>query len=109
MAANFELNLKKETSHTTNKKISVSQMTPIIGFQLDIVGWMNSASTKLTSGAGIITYVIPPTETIQPLEGAVPCLNGYTMTGETSNISYQTMAVGATSFFTQAFQGMPTS
>ena len=87
----------------------MSQLTPIVGFQLDIVGWMNRASTTLTSGAGIITYVIPPTETIQPLEGAVPCLNDVGMTAETSNISYQTMAVGPTSYFTQAFQGMPTS
>jgi hypothetical protein len=107
-AANYFLNLKDETGHTTNKKITVSQLTSIIGFQLDIVGWMNRASTTLTSGAGLITYVIPPAETVQPLEGGVPCLNDYALTGETSNISYQTMAVGATSSFTQSFQGMPT-
>lgn len=108
-AANFLLNLKDEISHTTNKKIKVSQLTPIIGFQLDIVGWMNAAYTTLTSGAGVITYVIPPTESIQPLDGGVPCLDQFTMTGEGSNTSYQTVAVGATSYFTQAFQGLPIS
>lgn len=102
------LNLENETSHTTNQKITVGQMAPIIGFQLDIVGWMNRAATTLTSGAGIITYSIPPNETLQPLEETLPCLDSssITKTAETSNVSYQTVAVGKTDSFTQAFQAI---
>jgi hypothetical protein len=102
------LNLEKETSQATNQKITVDQMASIIGFQLDIVGWMNFAATKLTSGAGIITYSIPPNETLQPLEKTLPCLDSsrIQITGETSNVSYQAMAVGETHSFTQAFQAI---
>jgi hypothetical protein len=104
----FVLALENETSHTTNQKITVAEMAPIIGFQLDIVGWMNSAATTLTSGAGIITYSVLLNETLQPLEETLPCLNSstITITGETSNVSYQTMAVGKTRSFTQAFQAI---
>ena len=102
------LALENETSHTTNEKITVAEMAPIIGFQLDIVGWMNGAATVLTSGAGIITYSVLANETVQPLEETISCLNSSTIpiTVETSNVSYQTMAVGKTRSFTQAFQAI---
>jgi hypothetical protein len=104
----FELHLENETSHTTHQEITVDQMAPIIGFQLDIVGWANGAATTLTSGAGIITYSIPPNETLLPLEDTLPCLNSSTIaiTVETSNVSYQAMTVGQTQSFTQAFQAI---
>jgi hypothetical protein len=102
------LDLEKEISQTTNQKITVDQMAPIIGFQLDIVGWMNGVATTLSSGAGIITYSIPANETLQPFEVTLPCLNSskITITAETSNVSYQAMAVGETHSFTQAFQAI---
>jgi hypothetical protein len=106
-AARYALDLFAETTHTTNQPVTVNELAPIIGFQLDIVGWMNAASTLLISGAGVITYTIPPGQTVAPLDVDLDCLNSSRIgiTVETSNVSYQTMAVGKTGTFTQAFQG----
>jgi len=105
------LELVKEISHITNKKITIGEMAPIIGFQLDIVGWMNGAATTLTSGAGVITYSIPANETVTPLNQTISCLNSSTIaiTAETSNVSCQTMAAAPTGSFQQAFQAIATN
>jgi hypothetical protein len=36
--------------------VTAADLAPIVAFQLDLVGWANSAKTVFTSGAGTITY-----------------------------------------------------
>jgi hypothetical protein len=72
-------------------------VAPILAFQMNLVGPGNGAFTRLTSGAGTITYEATTALTAQG-KPPVPPQEGSTSTvytGETSNVRYAELATGA--------------
>ena len=71
---------------TDGKKVAPNQLTPIVAFEVDLVGFVNFARANLISGAGIINYI-----SSSALVASQPVAPGiqFTDTGETSNIQYQ--------------------
>jgi hypothetical protein len=66
------------------------EIAPIIAFELNLVGPVNGESTILSSGAGKITYAANTSMT--PLSSEPACAESGSVTGETANSVYSTMA-----------------
>jgi hypothetical protein len=81
-------------------KEELSQMSPIVAFQLDFVG-KDGTIAVLTSGAGTITYTTSPALTALP---DFPRFVEYDEpTGEGANSVYSSLPLGSRTTFTQSF------
>jgi hypothetical protein len=78
-----------------------AQVAPIVAFELNLVGPINSESAVLSSGAGTITYsaVSPLTALLQE---PVCTESGY-ITAETANSFYSVLPDSAANSLTQSF------
>jgi hypothetical protein len=92
-------------------KVTASDLAPIVGFEVNIVGWANAENARFLSGAGTITYSAEDGTWLLPSADGLPCLTKANLisTGETSNISYAYMARDPAPSITQPFQAISTS
>jgi hypothetical protein len=99
-------NLQKTVATKTIVLLSVPGVTavdlsPIIAFQFNIVSFLNSTSTVLSSGAGTITYTATSPLTVLNSEPA--CAESGFITAETANTVYGLLPSGASNTLTQTF------
>jgi hypothetical protein len=78
--------------------------TPIIAFQLDIVGESGGNKSIMKSGAGQIIYTSSSPMTV--LQKHPPGTKG-TLTEETANSAYSELPAGPSNTFTQTFTVEP--
>ena len=83
-------------------------MSPILAFQMNMVGAGNGAHTDLTSGAGTITYEATTPLTPEGKPPVPPAETHTVFTEETSNVLYAELATGARQKIVQRFRA-PTS
>jgi hypothetical protein len=84
---------------------NLTQMSPIVAFQLDFVG-KDGATAVLASGAGTITYTASPALTALP---DFPTFVEYAeQTGEGANSVYSLLPLGSNATFTQSFAAAAT-
>jgi hypothetical protein len=81
--------------------VTAADLAPIVAFQLDFVDWANGGNTKLSSGAGSITYSATVPMTVTDTEPA--CVDWSYVTVESANSVYGPMPVGSGTTFTQSF------
>jgi hypothetical protein len=87
--------------------VTAADLAPIVAFQLNFVDWANGGTTKLSSGAGSITYTASTPMTITDTEPA--CVDWNYATVEAANSIYGPMPEGSNTTFTQSFAvGPPT-
>jgi len=70
----------------TQQNVTEDQLSPVIGFQLDVVGFSNGSQADLISGAGFISY-----DSFVPLfagQGKLAPIS-YIATAETSDVRYE--------------------
>ena len=92
-------------------KVTGSDLAPIVGFQVNIVGWANAENARFLSGAGTITYSAAAGTWLTPSGDNLPCLTRANLisTGETSNVSYAYVARDPAPYVTQSFQAISAS
>jgi putative hemolysin len=73
--------------------VSSADLSPIVAFELDIVGFDNGQSTTLSSGAGTITYTAVNAMTVVNAERSYCEFDGGTL--ETANTSYGELPTGS--------------
>lgn len=89
-----------DLSTDVGPKEQLTQMSPIVAFQLDFVG-KDGTVAVLTSGAGTITYTVSPALTALP---DFPSFVEYDEpTGEGANSVYSLLPLGSQTSFTQSF------
>jgi len=81
--------------------VSSSDIAPIIAFELNLVGPVNSESAVLSSGAGTITY--QAATPLTALASEPPCAESGYITAETANSLYSTMPAGSGTQLSQTF------
>jgi hypothetical protein len=86
-------------------KVTTADLAPIVAFQLDFVDWANGGTTKLSSGAGAITFTASNQMTALNTEPA--CVDWDYVTVETANSIYGPLPNGSSQTFTQSFATGP--
>ncbi|HEY4012938.1 MAG TPA: hypothetical protein VGM06_06355 [Polyangiaceae bacterium] len=84
----------------------MTEPTPILTLQLDIVGWSDLCEATFQSGAGTITYSAANALTAEahiPSCAVSQAFGLEYITGETSTSSYGTLPTGSSTTFTQEF------
>ncbi len=81
--------------------ISSADLSPIVAFELDIVGFDNGQSTTLSSGSGTITYTATNAMTVANEEPSYCEFVGGT--AETANTAYGELPTGSSTAFVQTF------
>jgi hypothetical protein len=81
--------------------VSSADLSPIVAFELDIVGYDNGQSTTLSSGSGTITYTATNAMTVANAEPAYCEFDGGTV--ETANTAYGELPTGSSATFVQSF------
>jgi hypothetical protein len=81
--------------------VTPDELSPIIAFELNLVGPFNGESTVLSSGAGTIVYHASAPLTV--LSQEPPCAESNYSTAETANSIYGSLPVGPDNTFTQSF------
>ncbi|HXW72059.1 MAG TPA: hypothetical protein VEK34_11545, partial [Methylocella sp.] len=81
--------------------VSSADLSPIVAFELDIVGYDNGQSTTLSSGSGTITYTAANAMTVVNAEPSYCEFDGGTL--ETANTSYGELPTGSSATFVQTF------
>ena len=81
--------------------VSSADLSPIVAFELDIVGYDNGQSTTLSSGSGTITYTAADTMAVVNAEPACCEFDGGTL--ETANTAYGELPTGSSATFVQTF------
>ncbi|HLI85058.1 MAG TPA: hypothetical protein VKV17_14140 [Bryobacteraceae bacterium] len=81
--------------------VSAADLSPIVAFELDIVGYDNGQSTTLSSGSGTITYTAANAMTVANAEPSYCEFDGGT--GETANTVYGELPTGSSTSFVQTF------
>ena len=87
--------------------VSSADLSPIVAFELDIVGYDNGQSTKLSSGSGTITYTAANAMTVANAEPSYCEFQGGTL--ETANTSYGELPTGSNATFVQTFNTSSTT
>jgi hypothetical protein len=95
-----------KTVSRVDKKLSdiggnSSKIAPIIAFQLNLVGPVNSEAAVLSSGAG--TFVYQATNSMTALTSEPQCAESGYITAETANSLYDSLPGAASTTFTQGF------
>ena len=85
----------------TNIGEAASDLSPIIAFEVNLVGPPGGNSTSFTSGAGTITYSATNVLTALPIEPG--CAEALVTTGEMSNAVYGELPSTPSTSFTQTF------
>jgi hypothetical protein len=96
----------KLLSNITQNLLSIAGVTsaflsPIIAFELNLVGPVNSASAVLSSGAGTITYTASNLLTV--LNREPQCAESGYVTAETANSVYGPLSATISETYTQSF------
>ena len=86
---------------TSISGVNSSDLAPITGFELNLVGPVNGESAVLSSGAGYITYTA--SSVLTPLSGEPPCTESGYVTAEKANSFYAELPAQPNTAFTQAF------
>jgi hypothetical protein len=81
--------------------VSSADLSPIVAFELDIVGYDNAQSTTLSSGSGTITYTAANAMTVVNAEPSCCEFDGGTL--ETANTVYGELPTGSSATFVQTF------
>jgi hypothetical protein len=81
--------------------VSSADLSPIVAFELDIVGYDNGQSTTLSSGSGTITYTAANALTVVNAEPSCCEFDGGTL--ETANTVYGELPTGSSATFVQTF------
>jgi hypothetical protein len=81
--------------------VSSADLSPIVAFELDIVGYDNGQSTTLSSGSGTITYTAANAMTVANAEPSYCEFDGGTL--ETANTAYGELPTGSSATFVQTF------
>jgi hypothetical protein len=81
--------------------VSSTDLSPIVGFELDIVGFDNGQSTTLSSASGTITYASANAMTVVNSEPSCCEFDGGTL--ETANTVYGELPTGSSTIFVQTF------
>jgi hypothetical protein len=81
--------------------ISSAHLSPIVAFELDIVGYDNSHPTTLSSGSGTITYTAANAMTVANAEPSYCAFDGGST--ETANTAYGELPTGSSATFVQTF------
>jgi hypothetical protein len=81
--------------------VSSADLSPIVAFELDIVGHDNGQSTNLSSGSGTITYTAANAMTVVNAEPSCCEFDGGTL--ETANTVYGELPTGSSASFVQTF------
>jgi hypothetical protein len=81
--------------------VSSADLSPIVAFELDIVGYDNGQSTTLSSGSGTITYTAVNPMTVANEEPSYCEFDGGTL--ETANTTYGELPTGSSVTFVQTF------
>ena len=81
--------------------VSSADLSPIVAFELDIVGYDNGQSTTLSSGSGTITYTAANAMTVVNAEPSCCEFDGGTE--ETANTAYGELPTGSSTTFVQTF------
>jgi putative hemolysin len=81
--------------------VSSADLSPIVAFELDIVGYDNGQSTTLSSGSGTITYTAANAMTVVNAEPSYCEFDGGTL--ETANTAYGELPTGSSTTFVQTF------
>jgi hypothetical protein len=86
---------------TSLSGVTASDLAPIIAFELNLVGPVNSESAVLSSGAGSIIY--EATTPLTVLSSEPSCAESGYITAETANSIYGVMNAGPSVDFSQSF------
>ena len=81
--------------------VSSADLSPIVAFELDIVGFDNGQSTTLSSGSGTIVYTALNAMTVVNAEPSCCEFDGGTE--ETANTAYGELPTGSSNSFVQTF------
>jgi hypothetical protein len=81
--------------------VTSADIAPIIAFELNLVGPVNSESVVLSSGAGKITY--QATTPLTALDAEPTCAESGYVTAETANSLYSALPTGANTQLSQTF------
>jgi hypothetical protein len=91
----------KALALTSIPGVQTGKLAPIIAFELNVVGPVNSESATLSSGAGTITYT--SADPLSVLSSTPACAESGYVSAELANSFYGTMAAGPSGAFTQSF------
>ena len=94
-------------SVTQTVSVSPTDLSPIVAFELDIVGYDNGQSTTLSSGSGTITYTATNAMTVANEEPSYCEFVGGT--AETANTAYGELPTGSSPTFVQSFSTSSTT
>ena len=83
--------------------VTAAELAPIVAFELDIVGPVNSESAVLSSGAGTIKYTASSALTVLSTE-PITCTETTNITAETANTVYGLLPAGPSTTATQTFK-----
>jgi hypothetical protein len=92
---------------TMMSDVSVRELSPIVAFELDIVGFDNGQSTTMSTGSGTITYEAEGLLTVVNTEPA--CCEFVGGTAETANTVYGQLPTGSAAKFVQTFNKSSTT
>ena len=81
--------------------VSSADLSPIVAFELDIVGFDNGQSTTLSSGSGTIAYAAANAMTVANAEPSYCEFDGGT--AETANTAHGELPTGSSAAFVQTF------
>ena len=81
--------------------VSSIDLSPIVAFELDFVGYENGQSTTVSSGSGTITYTAANAMTVVNAEPSYCEFDGGT--SETANTAYGELPTGSSVTFVQTF------
>jgi len=81
--------------------VSSADLSPIVAFELDIVGYDNGQSTTLSSASGTITYTAANAMTVVNAEPSCCEFDGGTV--ESANTAYGELPTGSSDTFVQTF------
>ena len=81
--------------------VSSADLSPIVAFELDIVGFDNAQTTTLSSGSGTITYTATNAMAVANAEPSYCEFDGGT--AETANTAYGELPTGSSTAFVQTF------
>jgi hypothetical protein len=81
--------------------LSSADLSPVVAFELDIVGYDGGQSTTLSSGSGTIAYTAANAMTVVNAEPSYCEFDGGT--GETANTAYGELPTGSSTTFVQTF------
>ena len=81
--------------------LSAADLSPIVAFELNLVGPGNSESATFSSGAGTLTYQF--SQALTPSASKPADAEANLITAETANTTYGTLSGTASNYFTQSF------